>query len=372
MPTPHRILHVLPWLSSGGVEKRRLQLVKHLDSQRYTQRVICKEASAPMLEQIERHAEVIVTGGSWRLDDLGSMHTILDEIERWRPDVIHGAVFEGVVMAAVCGYLGGVPHRIIEETGVSPHRSWRGDALMNLMSQLSDRCVAVSEHAGAFLQERSQIASARLKVIPNGVELLTPPTTAQRASARAHFGLPKDAFVVGSVGRLLDSHKRFSDVIAAVEQLIARDPHLHLLIAGGGHDEQALKALVLKRGLEDKIHLVGYQRDIATVFASMDLFVLASSFEAFGLVIAEAMSSGLPVIGTDVGEIPVLVTDHHNGLIVPVGAPHRIAEAISALRQDPDRLVAMGRASRERAVTRYSSARYIEDVDELYRDVIAS
>ena len=92
-----RILHILPWITSGGVEKRRLLLARHLDRQRYEQRIVCMEGRESLMEQIRASGvPITVLGGTWGLQDYRTQARLRRIIRDWRPDVVHTAVFEAV------------------------------------------------------------------------------------------------------------------------------------------------------------------------------------------------------------------------------------------------------------------------------------
>jgi len=102
------------------------------------------------------------------------------------------------------------------------------------------------------------------------------------------------------------------------------------------------------------------------MYGIMDAFALVSAWEGFGLVIAEAMFCGLPVIGSRVGGIPDIVVDGETGWLVPACSPPSIAEAMLALRVDSERRQRFGRAGKSRAQECFSAERYTAEVEAFY------
>src|SRR5690554_4575932 len=100
-----RVLHLIPWAFSGGVETRRLQLLKRLPKERFEQEVMCLRGKGPLLEEMQEHARVKMhnTRKRWKYTDIEAMAWIAEEVSSWKPDIIHGAVFEGTVMAGLAG-----------------------------------------------------------------------------------------------------------------------------------------------------------------------------------------------------------------------------------------------------------------------------
>jgi glycosyltransferase involved in cell wall biosynthesis len=218
----------------------------------------------------------------------------------------------------------------------------------------ADRVVAVCESLGGLA--RSTLPSLRYVVVPNGVDLalFRPPAT--RRIPRA------DRVRCLAVTRLVE-RKGLTDLIRAMS-LLPRD-RFELEIVGSGPDEQSLRALVVEQGLTDSVTFSGTLDRVAIAhrYREADLFTLASWEEAFGNVFAEALASGLPVVGSTVGGIPELIRHGQNGLLVPPRNPGALAAAIRHLADDPALRVQMSRRNRTQAESNLSwdhaTARYL-------------
>lgn len=366
-----RVLHLLPWLAEGGVEQRRLVLAQQLDPTRYEQRIACATTRAWMEAAITAAGTPIEKiGGTWTVTDLRSIRRVRAIIEDWRPDIVHGAVFEGVSMAALGPPLGWRGHVILEEIAFPTGRSWRSNLLLRLLAFRADRFVAVSPAVGEYLRDELHLGDAVRRVIDNGVSAVEPAPPEQVEALRAELGLPPDAFVVGSAGRLDDSVKRFSDLIRATAKLRDRVDGIHLVIAGGGRDGPVLERLAEELGVADRIVLAGHHERMAPVYGLFDVFALASNRESFGLVLAEAMFASLPVVSTAVGGPRDIVVDGETGIHVEVGDIDAIARALEELAVDPALRQRLGDAGLERARRCYSAERYARDVAALYDELV--
>jgi len=193
-------------------------------------------------------------------------------------------------------------------------------------------------------------APERVQVVANGVDLdrFYPEP---RALCRARWGLSPEARVLVSVGGLSE-RKGFQHLIAALPALLASEPELHLLIAGGatpeGNTAEALRALAIRLGVADRVHLLGAVAPDALrfVYSAGDVFALATRFEGWANVLLEAMACGLPVVTTEVGGNAEVVCDARLGMLLPYaegrgdGETLRLAlvEALrAALARDWDR-----------------------------------
>jgi glycosyltransferase involved in cell wall biosynthesis len=243
--------------------------------------------------------------------------------------------------------------------------------LFRLANARAKRSVAVSPAVLDYLRNTARIPEQKLRLVVNGISppMLVP--EAERQQLRESLGLPPDALVLGSVGRINDSIKRFSDLIVALARIAKRHPSLHLLIVGGGHDQPMLEALAGKHGLSARVRFAGYRHDVGPMYSIMDLFALASARESFGLALVEAMFSCLAVVATNVGGIPGIVVDGETGLLVPVADPEALAVAISSLVEDPDTRARMGAAGSARARRLFGAERYVRDVEALYEELSA-
>ncbi|MEE4461522.1 glycosyltransferase [Azotobacter chroococcum] len=367
-----RILHCLETVGSGGVEQRRLTLARQLDSARYEQSLVCTKAVGALPARFAEAGCPLHAVGVFRgVLDREPYRQALRVVREFRPHIIHGAVFEGVSLATILGRLARVPVIIGEETSDPVNRRWRGHLLLRLLGALSHQMVAVSPAVEQYLLGRLHLPRSKVTLINNGVAEMAPPDENQIRALRERLELAPEHFVIGTVGRLLDRHKRVSDLIRALAALLPACPEARLLVVGKGPDEGMLRELAGQLGVAAQVRFAGYQADPQPCYALMDVFALASAMEAFGLVLVEAMYAGLPVVATRVGGIPGVVDEGASGLLVPPGQPPALAEAILELRRDPARRQSMGRAGQALATTNFGAERYVRDVDHLYQRLAA-
>ncbi|KPP85339.1 MAG: Glycosyltransferase [Rhodobacteraceae bacterium HLUCCO07] len=173
-------------------------------------------------------------------------------------------------------------------------------------------------------------------------------------------GQPLRLFSCGRLNRL----KGHQDLLQALRQL--RDSGLDARLEIAGEDDEGgsgfrveLQADIARLGLDDHVTLLG-AIDANAVRAHLQqahLFVLATWHEALGVAYMEAMSMGLPTVGTDTGGVPELITSGRDGVLVPHRDPETLACAIAELAADPARLQALSQAGRRRVVENFSSAR---------------
>jgi glycosyltransferase involved in cell wall biosynthesis len=212
----------------------------------------------------------------------------------------------------------------------------------------ADRVVAVCESLGRLALRTDP--GLRYSVIPNGVDL-----SRFRPSTRGRSRRPGKVRCL-AVARLVE-RKGISDLIQAIA-LLERGRY-QLEIVGTGPDEQCLKDLAQLLGVAGEVTFAG-SVDRAAIpgrYRDADIFTLASREEAFGNVFAEALASGLPVVGSTVGGIPELVEHGKNGFLVPPREPIALAAAIRLLADHPELRARIGRWNRAQAEAKLSWAR---------------
>lgn len=366
-----RVLHCLETVGSGGVEQRRLLLAKYLNSDVYEQAIICTKAVGALPSQLEDVGCSIFPVGSLNHPfDVKTHLKVLKVIKEFRPHIIHGAVFEGVTMASICGSLSRVPIIIGEETSDPTNRSSKANLLMKSFSLLTHRMVGVSPAAYSYLVNTIKVDKKKAVLINNGVEPSAEISDVQKKVLRERFGLGTDNFVIGFVGRLFDGYKRVSDLINAFASVVDMHPMARLLIIGDGPDKEKLIKLAKRLSIADKIVFAGYQSDTRPFYSIMNLFVLPSLNESFGLVLVEAMFAKVPVVASRVGGIPYIVKEKSTGLLFTPKDIVSLSRHIQYMIENPSIAVDMGKQGYEVAMKDFSAHRYVRDVDQFYQSLI--
>lgn len=212
------------------------------------------------------------------------------------------------------------------------------------------------------------VSEESIEVIPNGVEW--PERTASpedREASRRKFGLSSDHFVLGHLGAF--THEKGQDVALDAIILLKNElPDLRLLLAGEGPLRESPEMQDRVQQSEGRAILPGHVTDRAEFFAALDLFIMPSRSEGWGLAALEAMAHGVPVVASDVGGLPEIVGS--TGWLVTPGDPQALADAIVRAAADREILREAGVQSRERAKL-FSVEQMAERTENYYRRVLA-
>jgi glycosyltransferase involved in cell wall biosynthesis len=239
-------------------------------------------------------------------------------------------------------------------------------------------CAAIVAPGNALADEIRQRLGPRrqpaVRVIPTGVDV---PGLQALASVdlRARYGFPRDAVLVASHGRLA-TEKNVAMLVEAFAAAAARDPRLRLVLIGDGSAAGATGDRVNAPDLAGRVALPGRlpRLEALAAVAGADLFAFASQTETQGLVLAEALTAGLPVVALAGPGVEDSVRDGVDGVVVRPTSPGddsatRLGEALASLAADPERRRAMAAAAREGA-TRFDVTRRIAETVALYRELL--
>jgi glycosyltransferase involved in cell wall biosynthesis len=231
----------------------------------------------------------------------------------------------------------------------------------------ADGIIAVSNATKNYILSLGAKPS-KVKVIHNGVDLARfRPMMGKKQEMRRKLGIPKDAIVVSTVRRVV--YKNGIDTfIDAAEAVVQKNPRVHFVVAGKGPNLHNAQEKVRELKMADNFELAGFVPDeeLPAFYNVADFFVVPSkSGEGLPLVALEAMSSGLPVIATDVGGIGEVLTDKV-GRLVPANSPDEMAQAILGYAESD--LAAMSSSARGLMEEKYSWERNVDQLVEVYRE----
>ena len=222
--------------------------------------------------------------------------------------------------------------------------------------------IAVSEAVAAVLRADG-IDPARITVVHSGIDL-TEARAARAGGYRERFVVPVEAPLAVSVGALVP-HKDHRTLLETAARLRPRCPELHWIVAGEGPLRGHLERERARLGIADRVFLPGHIPNPLGLLAEADLFVMSSREEGLGTSVLDAMARGIPVASTAAGGIPEMLVDGA-GLVVPVGMPAALADAVFRIVTDPDLRAQLVERANE-AVAHFSAARMAEAVLRVYR-----
>ena len=357
-----RILHLIPDLGVGGAQRMLVDTAARMDRERYGLTVAHWGDASPLQAELERLGVPVLRLDAGARSLPGLARRFGPQVRRLAPDIVHTHLFDADLVGILVARGLGVRRCCATIHSFSflslPRHRWRYRLLLR---PLVRRFFAVSRALADFLVGECRLPATCVRVIANGVDTA-------RFSPRVDSIAPRPGPTLGVLTRL-DSRKGLPFLIRAVAEVRSDLPQARLLVGGEGQERPNLERQVRSLGLTDCVEFVGPVVEPTDFYRRLDLFVLPSLDEAFGLVLLEAMAVGLPVVGTTVGGVPEIVEDGLQGLLVPPADTHALADAIRSLGHDRVRRKQMGDAARRRAL-HFDIGRTAAELQAAYEELV--
>lgn len=365
-----RVLHIISNLEPGGAETMLVKLLANLDASRFEQTVVCLGGRGSLAEKMEAtgadvHALNLRARPGALIHGVRQLRKLTRElapnwIQGW---MVHGNLFAN--FAAGAAPSAKIAWNLRHTLDVLTNEKLRTRALIRFSVPFSRKADVIVSNSVAGSRDHEAIGypESKRRIIPNGFDSsrLKPDADARR-DWRSNLKIPDDAIVIGNSARF-HAMKHQTQIIRALPQL----PNAHAVMMGRWIEANPqLQSLADELGVADRVHLLGHQDSVESVYAAIDIYCLSSqAAEGFPTAVAEAMACGVPAVVTDVGDAAVIVGD--TGIVVP---PRELEALIAALQEMMGRLEKDGKsiseACRERVVTNYALAKVIAEYESLY------
>jgi glycosyltransferase involved in cell wall biosynthesis len=324
-----KILYVITSLGFGGAERLLLSYVSMLDPKKY-KFFVCSLREKPndLQNQILQYAEITNLKVKNRFNPIViySLYKLFRLIE---PDIIHTHLFQPrfYATAAHLFYRGSIliTHK---HNNVTPGKH-NVFLIVEMLSILfNKKVIAISEAVKKTLKRYEFVPAKKIFVLHNGIEYQKFYKVADSKSKN------EGEIIIGTVCRL-EHQKGIVYLLSALKIVLVQYPKVHLEIVGEGSLRQKLEDFSNKLGISNSVTFFGKFTDVIPFYRRMNIFVLPSIYEGFGIVLLEAMAAGIPVIATRVHGIKEVMVDGESGILVPPKNPDAIAEAIIKLIENP-------------------------------------
>lgn len=365
-----RVLHLIDHLGLGGAQTQLADFLEVRDGGIEARVIALGPRILPSLIQ-----RIEAAGVEWRALGLGrrdprGFARLRRQLRDESPDVLHTRLDASNTLGVAAALsLGRGRPAVVRTFDNDPVRDY-GPVVRFAAVRLAARVdveIAVSKSVARSMTRAFGGRARRIEVVPPGLDL-------ERFDRSLADGARKDALrsgatrVVGTVARIAEQ-KNLLVLIEAVSLLRSEIPGLRLVVAGDGPLRRRLERQAVELGVLESVSFLGYQEDVVPVYAAMDVFVLPSRYEGFGVVFLEAMSMGVPVVGTRVVGSVDAVQDGRTGLLVPPGDARALADAIRRLLADEGLARRLAENAREWVGSRRSRTALAADVERLYREL---
>ena len=313
--------------------------------------------------------------------DLRAIVHLAQLIRRERPTILHTHTAKAGAVGRIAALLarGARPPIVVHTFHGHVLRGYFGRlttfgfrTLERWLARTSTSLVAVSPEVRDDLVALGVAPASKFTVVRLGIDLprRVDNDDEQRRETRRQMGLREDAFVVGWVGRMT-AVKRTDLVVLALQKLVELDVDAFVVLVGDGPDRDHLERYAHDLGVIKRCLFLGYQEDVARFYDAIDVLVLPSINEGTPVSVIEALAARRPAVATRVGGVPDVVRDGVDGFLVDAEDSDALAARLAELAADPERRAQMGEAGHARVIERYAVARLVDDVDRLYRELLA-
>ncbi|HLG14443.1 MAG TPA: glycosyltransferase [Blastocatellia bacterium] len=360
--SPRTVVQVTWSLVAGGSEMYALSIAANLDPAAYRS-VLCAVDKGGALEpEIDRRGIPRFIMNRRYGIDWGLIWRLYRLFRRVRADIVHTHHFNQLFYSAVGARLAGA--RLIHtEHSIEYLKRRRLRIALRLLSLLCYRVIAIGEDGARVLREQVGIPSRKLEIIRAGID--TSAFTESKLEARRKLGLGENDRVAVIVARLFPE-KNHRLLLAAFADVATRVDRARLLIAGDGTEEEAIRNEITRLGLGESARMLGVRRDVATILAASDVFVLSSDREGLPIAVLEAMAAARPVVASAVGDLPRVIEDGVTGRLFAAGDQAALAKALAEVLSDPEGASRMGLAAREMVAANYGLGAMIEKLEAVY------
>jgi len=365
------VFEIIADSSLSGAPRHLLALLSHIDRTKFVVTVILPEGE--LVDELKKLKVPVFTVPMQGSTDLASTSAIRKLLIKYEPDIVH-------THGQRAGHLGRMAAHQLPIIKIHTEHTYTGNfklnnpiwhwthlRAMNTLDRFTNHTIAVSDSVKTFLVSAGVSKPDKVTVIHNGIDSLrSKPTDTAIKKYRASLDVSPRDLLVGTIGSL-NKQKDTDVLIKAFAAMHAKWPNTELLIIGKGERLRELQRLSKKQGVEDSVIFAGAMADVNTALFSMDLFVLPSRSEAFGISILEAMRASVPVIASRVGGIPEIITDNYNGLLFESGNVKSLSATMLKLLNDK-RLQKKIVSHYPETLRKFSAKNMTKQVEEIYRE----
>jgi len=341
----------------GGAEEYFLRLIKSLRAAGHRVIVVTKR-DTPLRFEIEKCDVELHAWHTRGKGDIATLGRLCRLIRRNRVDVINTHLTTASWLGNMAGRLTGVP--VVAHVHAADSKTF---------FQFAHYLVAIAKGVEQHLLAQG-VPQEKIHLLYYGIDLERYAHALPVREAKVRLGLPEEARTVGVVGHL-SPRKGHRFLIEALHRIEAETGPVHAVFAGEGDLEETLREQAAALGMSERVHFLGFRRDVIEVVSAFDVFVLPSLKEGLSIAVMEAMSLGRPVIATNIAGMPEVVRDGETGLLVPPEDVDALAVALVKLLNDPAFAARVAHNGRRFLEEKFDQRDCLAEVERFFHRVVA-
>ena len=369
-----RIAHVFPHLSWGGAEIQMIEIAQWQMEAGLDVTIWCT-AGSPIHKDAQRRGIKCITDRVPVKASVPPLWKLVRVVKRERFTHIHIHWATGI--RVFMGIKIFCPVKLVFYTHMWITKNKR-DPLHALAYRQIDKWSVSGPRAKEAVLKNLPVRDEQLEFVSYGIDFRTMPKNLRvdghpRPGLRSEWKLPEDALIFGFFGRI-DRQKGVAEFVRAVTPLLREFPNLHLMMVGeptlNEEDAQVysreVEALIAAVPEKNRIHRFGFQKDVQSALACLDLLILPSYMESYSILIAQSFAQGVPVVSTDAGGTPDLVHPPKRGWLVPSRSVDELRETVREIARNPQTIYEKTQACLDYAFGNHSHEAVIRRFNEMY------
>lgn len=380
-----KIIRIIARLNIGGPAIHTVLLSSELNKRGYKDILVCgkvndSEGDMMYLAGENNVAPVIISDLGREISpvkDFKSFVSLFSLMKREKPDIVHTHTAKAGTLGRLAAICAGVPikvhtfHGHVFDGYFNPMKARVFLAIEKFLALFTDRVITVSELVKDEIVNKLKVTKdSKCMVVPLGFELdKFLECEKNKGVFRKELNVSAGTLLIGIIGRLvpIKNHGMF---LAAAKNIIDKnkDADIKFVIIGDGECASGLKERVRQSGLDKNVIFTGWKRDLASIYADLDVVALTSLNEGTPVSIIEALACARPVIATDVGGVKDIITHGENGYLTKSNDAKDFSDKLSDLLKDKEKRALFGANGRESVRMRYSKERLVSDIESLYED----
>ncbi|MCY3934996.1 MAG: glycosyltransferase [Chloroflexi bacterium] len=364
-----RILHILKITRMAGVERHLLTLCPGLRQRGVDARLLLLvERDRPMPEYLRECEQRGIPCQSLLIRhdfDPSLPFRLARAIRQVAPDIAHLHLIHAEIYGNWAARRAGVRQIIVSRHNQDAFRErrWLRFILRQLWKKVT-AAIVIADHLRWQVEDTERVPATKIHRIHYG---LAPADHPRHFALRNELGIAEEAILLGCVCRLMPQ-KGLSDGLLAFDR--GAPSHAQLVIIGDGPLRNSLEQQAATLRSRDRIHFLGWRQDATRCLADIDILLMPSLWEGFGLVLLEAFSAGIAIIASNVGGIAEVVEAGKSGLLCPPGDIEAFAEQIDILCADGALRSRLASEGRHRFEQHFTAAKMVTATSALYRELL--
>ncbi len=364
-------MHILGKLQLGGSEKLVSFIVEGLDQDQFEVSVCCIGELGHYGEELRDQGYMVysldVDGKWWKIfQNLNAFLKLVRLLKSHKIDIVNAHLFISGTVGRIAGILGRVPALVHTTHNIMYPKI---EPLVNKLLEPFTKAVVVDSEAVKKKLITAGQSPEKIHVIYNGIDTVNLSVKSSPSKIRNELGFNKDDIILGTISHL-ERYKGHDFLIESFARLAPKYPNIYLILIGDGSLRETYEESISRFNLQNRIRLLGKRPDLLDLLSTIDIMVHPSRWEGFGIILAEAMYCRIPIVSTDRGGIPEVVSHNECGFIAPFGDVEIFSEYISRLITSKSLREKFGESGHKLACEKFPMSQMINSYSELYHSVI--